>query len=203
MPNDEDTKKRWRVLEWGNGTNGIAPVGAVGLETVLNRLDEEGYDIYDVDMSRCWVTGRLKPDEVEDGFSLPISIGQLLQREGTEKIVESLRQPSPPTESDAVREMREYQIQGIHTPQFMGNLRVVMYAASMGDPYVEQRLTQAIKESLFQISHAELVKTLSDVEFFREHHLKHNCDAPTCTSAKVYDSTIQKLKDRLAANPVS
>lgn len=211
MPSD-DEKKRWRVRRWG-GSQADLGGQAEDLERVLNAFDEEGYEIYDVRYEGRMIVAKLKESD-DDDLGLPMSIGDLLKQQGLEAVVSSLQQqqppqmpqmppPPPPVEDEGIREMREYKIQGVLTPEFMRNLRVVMYAADNGDPFVDRRLMQAINSTFAQAPYDEVMKTLSDVEFFKQMHVQRTCDDAHCASTKVYESTVEKLKARLAANPPS
>jgi hypothetical protein len=205
MPNDEE-KKRWRVRQWGETVQGRG----TALEDVLNALDADGYDIYDVRYENNQVVAKLKEPETDDNFGLPMSVGDLLKQAGVEGAVATLQQteqvtppPPQPPEDDATREMRAYKIQGMLTPQFMTHLRVVLYAADNGDPFYKERLEQTIRETFSRAPFDEVSKTLKDVEFFKAQHEKHNCDDTHCASMKVFEKTVVKLRERLAANPLS
>lgn len=207
MPSDEE-KKRWRVRQWGETVQGRG----ASLEDVLNGLDADGYDIYDVRFENNQVVARLKDTENGDNFGLPVSVGDLIKGTGVEGLVSSLQQepasfpappmPPPPPEDESTRELREYQVQGLLTRQFMGNLRVVMYAADHGDPFYNERLMQTIKETFSQAPFDEVRKTLRDIEFYKAHHDKHACEAHGA-SRKVFEKTVLKLKERLQSHPLS
>src|SRR5262245_19902933 len=183
MPNDEDQKKRWRVVDW-SPAYGSGASERERYENALNELDAAGYDVYEVHRDEQWIVGRLKEDGEDDEG--PITVGDLVQE--TMASLPMQPPPAPPEEEDeGLREMRAYQVKGKRTGPFVANLRAVMDAANQGDPYTEQRLGYLVQLFFANAGNEEVSKSLADVQFFRDHHRKYSCEEPGCASSRVYE----------------
>src|SRR3989304_6029791 len=219
MPNDEETKKKWRVRTWAPIDRESAVTEAEQFENALNELSEEKYEIYEVSFDKRMIVGRLEEEELEmppslgtpppmpQGFSLLLQ--DLLSRR---RPSQSPQQQEPdPTATDDIASPAEppmFVPEGKLTNQFFGCLNTVISAKMDGDPHTEKRVVSLIQHFFKGVPMEEAKKCLSDTAPFPTQHQEARerdgagC-GDECVLHTVFTLTEEKLKAHLAANPAN
>jgi hypothetical protein len=191
MP-DENQKKRWKVTTWSDRVEIAAEAGK--LESQLNSLADDDYEIYDVQHDRQIVIGRLdKPVELSPPESIGSVLGQLL---GRARVVE----PQEQTFSDPAQ---QYAIQGTMTPRLLNGIQAVAMVQAFGDPSGEHRLNKMIKDLFSHAPRVEVERTLEDIKAFHEQHMKAECKDPECGTTLLMTKAREKLEAQLGEKPLS
>jgi hypothetical protein len=221
MMSDEETKKRWRVRTWehgqdrSDGSYGKVEHEAENLERMLNQLDADHYEIYEVDFGKRMIVGCLEdPHELIADASMPEPLGSLanalLIRLSALREVPEVTPPTSPAppqasepEDEAAKALLGYQIQGQRTMHLLSGIQSVTTCAQLGDPQADQRLAAIIHNIFASAPIEETRKSLADLEFFKDHHLKYSCEDVACQAHQVFESAVTKLKARIAAQPAN
>lgn len=207
MASSEETKKRWRVCTWEDHVD--RKTEAQRLEEQLNTLSGESYEIYEVDFRKGLIVGRLDLDEEPTAVRGPMDIGSVL-REFFAARGRPMPAPSvePESKEEEEEEEKEFVPTGKLTTPFFEQLNYIISSKLQGDPYTEKRIAGLVKQMFTRAPIDEVQKSLADIEHYHERHREaqkkqgSTCDE-TCTLSSVFNISEAKLKDHLAANPLS
>jgi hypothetical protein len=194
MPNDNETKKRWRIATWGGEEQRLA---AEKIEAQLNLLAADNYEIYEVNYEQQLVIGRHDAPVEQPASGILQFLGQLTPMRPTPNGDGAVPEQPQPEDSSV------YTIQGQQTRNLLNGLHAIVMVNSFGDMNGEQRLNKMIQDLFGRAPRIEIEHTIEDVKVFHKKHTEDNCNDPNCLMAQLMERARQKLEAQLVEKPLS
>lgn len=191
MPNDQ--KKRWRVSTWG--TTPERQQLAQAIETTLNAMATDNYEIYEVNYEKELAIGRLDPTHdmpTVEASSLSEMLGSILGRSRAE-VPDA---PTPPQHDPLV-------IRGVLTGRLLNGIQAAAMVQAFGDPTGERRIEKMVQELYKQAPRIEVERSIEDIKQYHEHHTKSQCSDPECVHGQLMLKAQQRLEAQLSEKPLS
>lgn len=195
----KESKERWRVRTWDVPRELSGAVAkqreAEALETELNALAKDGYDIHDVDLDEKLIVGRYD-DELQQAKESQ----EEKERNG---LLEGLLRmlPIPASAPDSPEEKNDFPpMVGSHSAELMYHLMGLMRAAGvLPESILSTRIESLISHFGKRIGPEELLKSFDDIRKYHTHHSEH-CSGG-CATDKVYTLAEKSIQAHLASNP--
>lgn len=206
VPIDTRTKKTWQVRTWLHSKESDAP----SLEEMLNDLDANGYEVFEMSFKRNLVVGKLR-ESLHDEH--PLGVGRFVGPVPISEVLRDIMNRRRPVEEAVAAEPAQTPGEAPPTPDFhitgslthilFGRLNSILTMGQMGDTQTEKRVKETIAD-LFKINvpRVEVEKSLTDVQNYYEWHVKHRgapC-AEDCLLEKVFTISKERLQAHLTTN---
>lgn len=218
----EEGKQKWIVRTWmkASTTEGEAQYYA----DALNAVHRDGYEVYEVDHDRRWVVAYLLEAEEEEEtpqaeakeapkeeaprerphrnqpMIIPLSLEEVMKggspfskvMEMVMPVIMGQRQDSESKPEGSI----DHSPKGKHTLDMMEKLHTALTNRNFGDPSLEAKAEEVIRNVFRNVSKDEMILSLEDLKIMHEQHRKGDC-VPGCFTDKILSLGEEKLSQKI------